>query len=185
MRDGQAQVTTVSRARLNRNGCVIFAQHMLFSLNTCYIFMVLQSVSFSFYVTIHNSCFSRRIIYPRHLISGNGECPVSTPQHQIKIRLFLLCMTRPETLYRIYNAGDISLSVHFILAGKDTDSKVHGANMGPTWVLSAPDGPHVGPMNLAIRGALLEPCLVCQHLRDSAMTTVCSSCQWCILFYDD
>ena len=31
------------------------------------------------------------------------------------------------------------------------DSKVHGANMEPTWVLSAPDGPHVGPMNLAIR----------------------------------
>ena len=31
------------------------------------------------------------------------------------------------------------------------DSKVRGANMGPTWVLSAPDGPHVGPMNLAIR----------------------------------
>ena len=31
------------------------------------------------------------------------------------------------------------------------DSKVHGANMGPTWILSAPDGPHVGPMKLAIR----------------------------------
>ena len=31
------------------------------------------------------------------------------------------------------------------------DSKVHGANMGPTWVLSAPDGTHVGPINLAIR----------------------------------
>ena len=31
------------------------------------------------------------------------------------------------------------------------DSKVHEANMGPTWVLSAPDGPHVGPMSLAIR----------------------------------
>ena len=30
------------------------------------------------------------------------------------------------------------------------DSKIHGANMGPTWVLSAPDWPHVGPMNLAI-----------------------------------
>ena len=27
--------------------------------------------------------------------------------------------------------------------------------MGPTWVLSAPDGPHVGPMNLAIRGIYL------------------------------
>ena len=33
------------------------------------------------------------------------------------------------------------------------DSKVQGANMGPTWVLSAPDGPHVGPMNLTTRGS--------------------------------
>ena len=32
------------------------------------------------------------------------------------------------------------------------DSKVHGVNMGPTWVLSAPD---VGPMYLAVRGWLL------------------------------
>ena len=31
------------------------------------------------------------------------------------------------------------------------DSKVHGANVGPTWVMSAPDGPHGGPVNLAIR----------------------------------
>ena len=35
------------------------------------------------------------------------------------------------------------------------DSKVHGANMGPTWVLSAPDGPNDGPKNLAIRGVQL------------------------------
>ena len=34
----------------------------------------------------------------------------------------------------------------------DPESKVHRANMGPTWVLPAPDGPHVGPINLAIRG---------------------------------
>ena len=34
------------------------------------------------------------------------------------------------------------------------DNKVHVANMGPTWVLSAPDGPHVGPKNLAIRGLM-------------------------------
>ena len=38
----------------------------------------------------------------------------------------------------------------------DTDggfpnSKIYGANMAPTWVLLAPDGPHVGPMNLAIK----------------------------------
>ena len=33
---------------------------------------------------------------------------------------------------------------------KYPESKVHGTNMGPTWVLLAPDGPHVGPMNLAL-----------------------------------
>ena len=31
------------------------------------------------------------------------------------------------------------------------DSKVHRANMGPIWGRQDPDGPHVGPMNLAIR----------------------------------
>ena len=31
------------------------------------------------------------------------------------------------------------------------DSKVHGANMGPFWGRQDPGGPHVGPMNLAIR----------------------------------
>ena len=30
------------------------------------------------------------------------------------------------------------------------DIKVHRANMETTWVLSAPGGPHVGPINLAI-----------------------------------
>ena len=35
------------------------------------------------------------------------------------------------------------------------DSKVHGANMGPTWVLLAPGGLHVGPLNLAIRVAVV------------------------------
>ena len=34
----------------------------------------------------------------------------------------------------------------------DPDSKFHGANMGPTWVLSAPDGPNVVPVNFAIWG---------------------------------
>ena len=38
------------------------------------------------------------------------------------------------------------------------DSKVHGANMGPTWVLSATDGPHVGLMYLAIWACL--QCLI-------------------------
>ena len=33
------------------------------------------------------------------------------------------------------------------------DRKFHVAHMGPTWVLSAPGGPQVGPMNLDIRVA--------------------------------
>ena len=47
--------------------------------------------------------------------------------------------------------GGIKLHIH---SQAVPDSKVHGANMGPTWVLSVPDGPHVGPMNLPIRGAV-------------------------------
>ena len=31
-----------------------------------------------------------------------------------------------------------------------TDSKVHGANMGPIWGRQDPDGPNVGPMNFVI-----------------------------------
>ena len=35
-------------------------------------------------------------------------------------------------------------------------SKDHWANMGSTWVQSAPSGPHVSPINLAIRAALIS-----------------------------
>ena len=57
------------------------------------------------------------------------------------------------------------------------DSKVHGANMGPTWVLSVPDGPHVGPMNLAIRDCfpLLPYPLVAQQLM-WLMFNACNRC---------
>ena len=42
-------------------------------------------------------------------------------------------------------------TLHEMLMATYSDSKVHMAHMGPTWVLSAPGGPHVGPMDLAIR----------------------------------
>ena len=38
-----------------------------------------------------------------------------------------------------------------IIFENNSDSKVHVAHMGPSWVLSDPGGSHVGPMNLAIR----------------------------------
>ena len=48
--------------------------------------------------------------------------------------------------------GHPSRNMHLIWLAVEynPDSKIHGANMGPTWVLSPPDGPHVGSMNLAI-----------------------------------
>ena len=46
---------------------------------------------------------------------------------------------------------DIYPSVFMITTFNHYHNKVHGANTGPTWVLSAPDGSHVGPINLAIR----------------------------------
>ena len=53
--------------------------------------------------------------------------------------------TSPTRFSNFKRAGPIGIS------WLSPDSNVHGANMGPTWVLSAPDGPHVGPTNLAIR----------------------------------
>ena len=57
--------------------------------------------------------------------------------------------------------GGLPISVSFLNV---QNSKVHGANMGPTWVLSAPDGPHAGPMNLGIRGSMFA----CFHKEDMA-----------------
>ena len=58
------------------------------------------------------------------------------------------------------------------------DSKVHGANMGPTWVLSVPDGPHVGPMNLAIRVWQLWSWKCTWLQRHSMLTEVLAFSQW-------
>ena len=46
------------------------------------------------------------------------------------------------------------------------DSKLHGANMGPNWVLSVSDGPHVGHMKLAIREAYFKGEVCTQHVFD-------------------
>ena len=38
----------------------------------------------------------------------------------------------------------------YIIILNNPDSKVHGANMGPSWGRQDPAGPYVGHMNLAI-----------------------------------
>ena len=52
-----------------------------------------------------------------------------------------------KSLWLIWRPG--SRGCHWI--ENSPDNKIHGANMGPPWVLLAPDWPHVGPMNLAVR----------------------------------
>ena len=52
---------------------------------------------------------------------------------------------------RVYKYNTVNLAASWNMF---PDSKVHGANMGPTWVLAAPGGPHFGPMILAIRELL-------------------------------
>ena len=49
-----------------------------------------------------------------------------------------------------YHATSWNSSQRLIYAAPD--SKVYGANMGPTWGRQDPGGLHVGPMNLAIWG---------------------------------
>ena len=54
------------------------------------------------------------------------------------------------------------------------DSKVHGANMGLIWVPSAPDGPHVCPMNLVISTPSEE-----QYYRHAVRILLCL-CSFCV-----
>ena len=68
-----------------------------------------------------------------------------------------------------FHTGLISLSREVSGKGMGSsftipDSKVHVANMGPTWVLSAPDGPHVGPMDLAIRDVMWDAVGIVLHM---------------------
>ena len=44
-----------------------------------------------------------------------------------------------------------SHTYHIVVFNALHDSKVRGANMGPIWGRQDPGGPHVGPMNFAIR----------------------------------
>ena len=64
-----------------------------------------------------------------------------------------LCIADWDEVEWIWLVSIVIVAIGDGMSSKQTnpDSKVHGANMGPTWVLSAPDGPHVVPMNLAIR----------------------------------
>ena len=69
----------------------------------------------------------------------------------LAMRLVLFMTTQIAEFARKHVFPRLSVAMQF------PDSNVHGANMGPTWVLSAPDGPHVGPMNPATRVTMGKP----------------------------
>ena len=87
-----------------------------------------------------------------------------------------------QTLWKILQAtmGNTHLSTHIHSIGYP-DSKVHVAHMGPTWVLSAPGGPHVGPMNLAIRVVWYRNVSVKQARQNTTLTQ--HSCSTSISHY--
>ena len=59
-----------------------------------------------------------------------------------------------QTNERLHHSTQWPVSKWSMCTSADSvpDSKVHGANMGPIWAWQYPDGPHVGPMSLAIWG---------------------------------
>ena len=71
----------------------------------------------------------------------------------VALQIYIVIKHKDVALFAVCIKAMLLTGVH--LSVKIPDSKVHGANMGPIWVLSAPGGPHVGPMNLAIKDANL------------------------------
>ena len=71
----------------------------------------------------------------------------------MKGHIWYVHLITEQTLYMLPILYDShkSRALNQIIDKNTPDSKVHGANMGSIWVLSAPDGPRVGPMNLALR----------------------------------
>ena len=86
-----------------------------------------------------------RTEYSLHVCVGNCKSLGVLSRHETKYQMPNTILIIP--IYLLHN------KMIFVGPGlnKCPDNKVLWANMGPTWVLSAPDGSHVGPMNLAIR----------------------------------
>ena len=94
---------------------------------------------------------SDEIIFIRwtvHTIQGIPRCLVP---HQLDNLVMDNDITISPVLHDTYYNDKVVHNRLSLTKANYPESKVHGTNMGPTWVLSAPDGPHVGPMNLAIR----------------------------------
>ena len=61
-------------------------------------------------------------------------------------------LPQPCRLAWFQSAAALNFALHCKHTINIPDSKVHGAYMGPSWGRQDPGGPHVGHMNLVIRG---------------------------------
>ena len=76
----------------------------------------------------------------------------------------------------IYQNDSFDQSNIFSYPNNTPGSKVHGANMGSIWVLPAPDGPHVGPINLAIRDSIGWTYTIHANYHSCGSRIIVSSC---------
>ena len=116
------------------------------------------------------------------VIHTKVSCPLAL--HWLHIRVLTSQSTSNLTLFfsiacsdkKKPKQGTPKLLVTGPLWGNIPDNKVYGANMGPTWVLSAPDGLHVGPMNLAIRD-ISDWCIPLKKA-SNVESVIISWCRW-------
>ena len=89
-----------------------------------------------------SSCYSE---------SGSQQLLNVRVLYKMQIYYHFLSLSKEIQHIKYESWGSWNISCELWSYNDRPDSKVHGANMGPTWVLSAPDGHHDGPTNLAIR----------------------------------
>ena len=90
-------------------------------------------------------------IHDPFIVAGLLNClfksliSLATTKHQ-RSTVLTLCEGHYRWIIskRASNAGNVSMQCRH----RVPDSKFHGANQGPTWVLSAPGGTHIGPWTL-------------------------------------
>ena len=117
----------------------------------------------------HYLCFRRHVIFQGilvHILKQNFSIPATTfDWRDIVFRIWCLSCNSHWSKWPKTFCGRCIVY---------PDSKVHGANMGPTWALSAPGGPHVRPMNLVIR----DGTVVTERQRQSINQTLKSRKTW-------
>ena len=101
-------------------------------------------------------CCRENIILPKVLTfqtySGTLQLsPLAKISHAFYVYHILISLVISVSHPNAQRPRSLSVAITLDRFHNYPDSKVRGANMGPTGVLSAPDGPHVGHRNFAIR----------------------------------